>query len=256
MTSEFEMMLAAEHRLGLPLLFYPKLLQEKDDWSFIVKMHALFEGVLNQSIRHTLRFPEVCRRANPSGWERMTYPEKLNLALKLQILEPDYFNFLEVLGRLRNKAVHNLRFIALDLRSYSEKQIDSPDKRKWLNAMGAGWKDWQVATWINKWRQACGKGNVVIPDGFKDMHDMSLREFMVFLSPRAAIWFAGVWTLDLLSLWLHIRFVDGKPQLDKSLEPNLQDLLLDQQVLDFKRKIFPNSALSLSKFKRNGFAWN
>jgi hypothetical protein len=61
---------------------------------------------------------------------------------------------------------------------------------------------------------------------------------MVTGAPRASVWFAGIWTLDLLSLQLHYRIIDGRIVQDNGMEPNLQDLVLDPEVLAFKKKTF------------------
>lgn len=241
------MILAAESRLGLPLLFYFGLLNENSDWSFVVKTHALFEGVLNQTIRHALQFQEVGKKADSRGWKTKPYPQKLQLALQLGVLEQDYYNFLKELGRLRNQAVHRINFLQLNLRDFSENQEESEEKINWVSAMGAGWKEMPASDWADQWIRAAGRtgfeNEIANKEGLpKEMTEMikkmSLRDFMVGISPRAAIWFAGIWTLHLLSLWLHSRFIGGKQQLDKNLEPNLQDLLFDPQVLNFKREIF------------------
>jgi hypothetical protein len=71
-----------------------------------------------------------------------------------------------------------------------------------------------------------------------ERNKLSLRDVMVTGAPRASVWFAGIWTLDLLSLQLHYRMVDGRIVQDNGMEPNLQDLVLDPEVLAFKKKAF------------------
>jgi hypothetical protein len=45
---------AFERRLGLPVGFYERLLQE-DDWSFVIKLNALFELLYSRLGRPTER---------------------------------------------------------------------------------------------------------------------------------------------------------------------------------------------------------
>jgi hypothetical protein len=44
----FNLILLAEHRLGIPPLFYFKLIEIKDHWAFVLKLHALFEGTIQR----------------------------------------------------------------------------------------------------------------------------------------------------------------------------------------------------------------
>jgi hypothetical protein len=48
------MVLLAEKRLDLPILSYYKLLNEENDWTFVLRIHVLFEGVVQRVIKHVL----------------------------------------------------------------------------------------------------------------------------------------------------------------------------------------------------------
>jgi hypothetical protein len=49
---------AFEERLGLPKKFYVRLLEE-NDWSFVIKLNALFEAVCSHALSARLNAPEL-----------------------------------------------------------------------------------------------------------------------------------------------------------------------------------------------------
>jgi hypothetical protein len=48
-----------EKDLGLPRFFLVEILKEKDDWSFIVKLHALLESACNYLLVHYTGFNDL-----------------------------------------------------------------------------------------------------------------------------------------------------------------------------------------------------
>jgi hypothetical protein len=48
-----------ENEIGLPAGFCERLREEGDDWSFVIKLHALFEAALTQMLTSQLGFPEL-----------------------------------------------------------------------------------------------------------------------------------------------------------------------------------------------------
>jgi hypothetical protein len=240
MQTPFQTILAAEARFGLPPLFYARLLEEHDDWSFLVKIHALFEGALSLVAKHVSTLPDTDPPPDMTDWDDLSYPARLEIALQLGVLEPDFYRFLLWLGKARNQLVHNLKFLNFNLRKYYD-NLNLVDRDFAIDAIGAGWKDMSVSEAL----KAIFNG-VPVPSQFDTtgFAHSSLREVVVNLSPRAALWYAGVFTLDLLSLKLHFRRVHGNVLIDPSLEPNLQDLLLDPAVIQFKRDLFGNTQAS------------
>jgi hypothetical protein len=94
----FETSLLAELRLGLPPLFYYRLVEIKDDWGFVLKLHSFFEGTLTSLIQHKLR----CRKnSRETLAPRDTFVSRVYLADRMKLLEPDYKAFLLGLNRLR-----------------------------------------------------------------------------------------------------------------------------------------------------------
>jgi len=175
-------------------------------------------------------------RASVQGWEQRSYQDKLKLALDLGILEADHRRFLAELGKLRNRVVHQLEHITFDLHEYnlSRKGIEA---RNWNQAMGAGWKDMTSLEFFNGLSKALRRPSSIDPDLLPYLKEMSIRDSMVAMAPRAAIWWAGVWTMDSLAAWLYSRRSGDDYVLDPDLKPTLQDLLLEPDVLQFKRTL-------------------
>ncbi len=104
----FDLVLLAELNLGMPPTTFFKLLQEPDDWSFVVKLHAVLECALNVLIEKQLK---------PRPDERITFYGKVQLALEHPLLAPDklFREFFIAFNFLRNRMVHDARYITADL---------------------------------------------------------------------------------------------------------------------------------------------
>src|SRR5680860_351259 len=95
-----------ERLLGLPNGFYNNLLSE-DDWSFVIKLSALFEAASGQALAAKLQHPEIesalsyLEQANPKYG-------KVTLMLQLDIINKEQSSFLTKLAELRNKLIHNV----------------------------------------------------------------------------------------------------------------------------------------------------
>jgi len=101
---------------GLPPDFFEKL-EEDDDWSFIIKIHAIFEALLSDLIRWELSRDELAdfiSRLDISGKPI----GKLELAKILNLIEKDESAYIRALSKLRNELVHNIRNVDLTLPNY------------------------------------------------------------------------------------------------------------------------------------------
>lgn len=118
---------AAATEFGLPNTFMFDLVAEKDDWSFVVKSHALLESMVTQALINHVRETQL--------HDALSY---LNLRQKrrmLEAFEPNLFEksdrrFMEALSNLRNRLVHNVRgvrFTFLD-------DLKTDDKRRTFEA--------------------------------------------------------------------------------------------------------------------------
>lgn len=226
----FETVLLAELRLGLSPLFYNRLMENSDDWGFVLKFHSFFEGAITKLLEEKLR---THKGTHESMTSRDSFVSRVLQADRLGLLEPDYRSFLIGLNRLRNDITHNLRFIEFDFRAYVDGLSDK-DFRRTAAALCIGFKNAPVD---DSWRE------VFHPQS--KMPNRSIRtgrELFWHLSPRATLWFSGVGMLDLISLQFLVDFKGDIPQYEEGIEARLQDLLLDPAVIEFKRNyenLFP-----------------
>jgi hypothetical protein len=116
-----------ENVLKLPTGFFNRFLQEGDDWTFIIKTHALIES-------GTTRFLEavVAPTVPPEFLQSLPLDgrhSKLRLLELLGRLEPDHVKFIKALSRVRNLLVHDVTqvgFVLTDyLASLSTQDVDS-----------------------------------------------------------------------------------------------------------------------------------
>ncbi|MCX5870957.1 MAG: hypothetical protein NTY00_10070 [Deltaproteobacteria bacterium] len=119
-----------EAELGLPGGFLERLEQE-DDWSFVVKTHALIEA----AVAHAL----VARTGLNEAQEFFARLElsnnktgKLALSESLGLLNSEERKFIRSLSETRNFFVHDVKNVGVDLRTYFGGL--SRDKRKHLAA--------------------------------------------------------------------------------------------------------------------------
>jgi hypothetical protein len=88
----------------------------QDDWSCIIKCHALIEGAvtgmlsaaLDQRLRHIFNTLELGREGTG----------KLEFAKALDMLTPDQRRFVRELSRIRNLLAHDLRHLAFTIPNY------------------------------------------------------------------------------------------------------------------------------------------
>lgn len=94
-----------ESELGLPERFFDTLVKE-DDWSFVIKLHALFESALSFVVGHRLgtQVAGVVARLDMNGARG-----KVAFARALEILEDEEVRFLDLLSALRNRCAHGIR---------------------------------------------------------------------------------------------------------------------------------------------------
>ena len=251
-----ETILLAELRVGLPPLFYTRLLDITDDWAFVLKLHSFFEGTLTKLLQEKL----ALRRSHEIMTPRDTFVSRVHLAERLDLIEPDYRAFLLSLNRLRNDITHNIRFIDFDLRQYVDSLSDS-DFRRTAYALCAGFKNTPMDDIVAKRIDEDLKRNQRISEetfdpairevvaGFLPASNprpeikrrrviRTVREYFWQLSPKTSLWNAGVSTLDLLSLHFHFEELPtGGFRSEPDLDAKIQDLLLDPAVLKYKRRV-------------------
>src|SRR5215469_6636774 len=98
-----------EAELGLPQSFCEKIADE-DDWSLIIKLHALFEAALSSALTLNLDRPQLRDQIT-----RMGMNAKLSFASALELVGPDEKRFLAYLSKRRNDLVHNIGNVSFTL---------------------------------------------------------------------------------------------------------------------------------------------
>jgi hypothetical protein len=95
-----------EAALSVPAGFMLRL-RDEDDWSFVVKSHALLEAALTHLLVYELGRPEArafLARLDTSD----SQTGKVALAKQLGVLHDDEMRLIGALSGLRNRVVHNL----------------------------------------------------------------------------------------------------------------------------------------------------
>lgn len=99
-----------EKKLGLPPRFYLDLTDE-DDWSFVIKLNALFEAACTHLLTIRLNAPELEEAFAHLDFANAKFG-KIALLRKLGCLNSDETKYLQVLLELRNKLAHNISYVS------------------------------------------------------------------------------------------------------------------------------------------------
>lgn len=123
MKGMFTLLKQSEKDLHLREGFFQMLLQE-DDWSFVIKIHALIEAAVSQQLAFALdkRLLNIFRRLELGD----TRSGKIIFAESLGLLQKDECRFIQKLSELRNSLVHDIRKTDFSFKAY----LDSLDKNQ------------------------------------------------------------------------------------------------------------------------------
>ena len=114
-----------EREIGLSPGFFERISAE-DDWSFVIKLHALIERcVTSLIVRRTegLGLDGVVKRLRFND----TKTGQLAVARDLQLLSPEYIGFIRAMCEIRNDYVHDVNFLSMPLSKYIEKHSSRAD---------------------------------------------------------------------------------------------------------------------------------
>ncbi|WP_434983580.1 hypothetical protein [Vreelandella zhaodongensis] len=126
-----------ERRLGIADGFFESLYRE-DDWSFIIKLHALIEAAAADMIVTSLGRPKLKKALSRIPLSDATYG-KASMLGSLDVLSSSYVTFIRKLSELRNDAVHNVENTNLNLKSKLEK-LDKQQRKSWAKALAVSVK--------------------------------------------------------------------------------------------------------------------
>jgi hypothetical protein len=127
-----------EQRLSLPKDFYVRLLRE-DDWSFVIKLNALFEAVCAHALTTRLNAPELIdqfARLELADRER----GKVKFLSTLGCITDEQAKFLRELASLRNTLAHNVSQVTFTFDEYVS-GLDSNQRKKLAVVFAHGCND-------------------------------------------------------------------------------------------------------------------
>tara|TARA_R110002095_G_scaffold192820_2_gene170785 strand:+ start:776 stop:1327 length:552 start_codon:yes stop_codon:yes gene_type:complete len=121
-----------EEKLGLPQEFFLKLSGE-DDWSFLIKLNALFEAVSTDLRCKRLNAPELEDSFAHLDYGHPKYG-KAKLLRRLGCITKNEESFLKLLYELRNRVAHKVSDTSFCLSEHFD-SLDANQKRNFLNAI-------------------------------------------------------------------------------------------------------------------------
>jgi hypothetical protein len=92
-------------------------LGEEDDWSLVIKLHALLETTLGWYLDNYLKpygLEWLIGKMDLSGGRI----NKIEVALRTGGLDANQAKFIRAISKIRNRLVHNIRHVRFDLRDY------------------------------------------------------------------------------------------------------------------------------------------
>jgi len=163
-----------ESRLGLPVGFYEKLLKE-DDWSFVIKLNALFEAACTHILVVRLNAFEL-EESIANLDLAQSKSGKISFLRSLGALTSEQAGILRYIAELRNKLVHNVTNVTFSFSEY----VAALDKNQ-----------------LMKLTENFGHGVVetVRLDG-----KVILREKFVVKNPKLSLWYTAAEILACLYL--------------------------------------------------------
>lgn len=104
-------------------------LSSNDDWTFIIKSHALIETVVTQLLI-TISGDDNYSKL----YQRMSISQKIELSRDLNLCTNQEYKFLKYYSQLRNKIVHKVEYLDFNFESYI-KSLNKSEFKKFIDAM-------------------------------------------------------------------------------------------------------------------------
>ena len=126
-----------EDSVSLPKGFFNDL-PSQDDWSFIIKIHALLETLVTQAICSAVGKTELQGILGKLAFANSS-TGKMAFARELGLLDSTQLNYLVVLTKIRNAYVHDISSIGYSLNTV----IDNLNESERLNICKAATPIWE-----------------------------------------------------------------------------------------------------------------
>jgi len=110
--------LELESKVGVPENFF-RSLNHADDWSFVIKLHALFEAACTHLLLFHFKEPDLSEIFSRLELSNKT-TGKISFLAKLGLLSKDNRRFLSALSEIRNSLVHDVRNAEFSLKTMLE----------------------------------------------------------------------------------------------------------------------------------------
>jgi hypothetical protein len=128
-----------EQALGLPHAFYERLVDGDDDWSFVLRVHALMEASLTTLLSERIGgrdLPDMSKLTNALSHLEMSrvHVGKVELAFTLGLIGDRDRLFLRTLSEFRNTFVHDIKNVTLKLVDHVA-AFDKNQRRNFANAL-------------------------------------------------------------------------------------------------------------------------
>ncbi len=127
-----------ETRLKLPRGFYEQLLRE-DDWSFVIKLSALFEAACTHTLSVCLHAPKI-ESALAHLEQGNTRCGKIVLLKKLDAINSEQAAILSALAKLRNELAHNIANAGFKFNEYIA-DLNKDNKNNFVKWFGHGLRE-------------------------------------------------------------------------------------------------------------------
>ena len=160
--------------MGLPGTFLVDLHREGDDWSFVVKIHALLEGLSTNLLTTGLneeRLREVFSHLELSD----TRSGKVAFMKALGLLEDESRAYISALSELRNLLIHRIENVSFRFGSAANHKISKAVERL-------------LRSTEFQWKPELEFEGITVP------RDKFVRE-----NPRLSVWFAAVRLIEAVS---------------------------------------------------------
>jgi hypothetical protein len=112
---------------------------ETNDWSFVIKAHALLESIVCQLIGAHLRQPAL----DVLLAQRIQMEDRIEMLKALGLVDSADRTMMRLLGKLRNHLVHNVQQTDF---TFAEYFMNRDNRRNFVEAFGRNWPDPVSAT--------------------------------------------------------------------------------------------------------------
>ncbi|MCK4295869.1 MAG: hypothetical protein KAX28_04335 [Candidatus Marinimicrobia bacterium] len=169
--------ISLQSKIGLPDDFFKNLLNE-DDWSFIIKLHALIESIVTSLIVFHFNEPNIKSVISRLEMSNRT-TGKLAFLKATGLLGANNLKYIYALSELRNKFVHSIESCSISLPDWISK-FDSNQMKSFALSFGP-----LESTILDINKKVKTKGHDFLIDGKINSGDIVAR---AKINPKFHIW--------------------------------------------------------------------